>query len=1415
MKSAGPPVLTDEGNLTRDIHRIDSTSNRSMHITDWNSDGRKDLLNGFWDGRVKLSMNDGTPTNPSLQDGTWVQVGYSDLDVGNDASPFHYDWDADGKRDLLVGDNQGQVQFFQNTGSDSVPTFNSSVLINAGYSTLDVGSDAAPFPVDWNNDGKDDLVVAGHDGRVRIFLNEGTNSSPQLDGGTYLQVGYNVIDTDSHARPWVTDWNGDGKKDLLCYGTWRPRTYLYINEGTDSDPQFDTETLLYGPDSKAVVVEYGWSFGDMNGDGAVDFVACLDGRYPAYYPNKGDNSNRIYEEAVFIPGNGPHSLVSAEMAIRTIDWDEDGRKDLFLTGHDFYKRSYLFFNSGTNAAPEFTSRLALTTTTGKAVGFDDYHSPDVVDWNNDGKKDIVAPFRDYTDPGNIYVYLNTNENYAPEFGDPFKLTTGYIDVGPEEAQSLTVADWDSDGKKDLVISSGVSFNGVHGYGDYQYVFLNRGSDAVPYFTTGTVLKYHESGYVYPIRGLWENNIQVWDYEEDGDPDILMCTRENNDYLMKYTNNGSPGSPYLVKSGFLEAAYGYVQENHTPFIEIVDWDEDGKKDILLGTYNVVSWYSNSQSAMTSPGEVQYFTVAGSSDYTVSLTWDNPTDNDFAGVIIVRSHSTIDWRPSDRQHYHVTPGVEVAPGVEVVYKGAADHSTNPWTDAGLTPGSHYYYRAFAYDAVLPSWSVNGVEVDTMTSGDTPTPGPSPTFTPTSIPTYPSPGPPEFEERALIKREAHWVCDNCYEVYGFAVDWDNDGKQDLLTGDNQGMVRISMNVGTVVQPSLADSTQVSVGYNPIDVGYDAHPIYFDWNADGRRDLLVGEGAGRIYYYENQGSDSSPDFAPGTFLNSNYSTLDIGSAAKPFAVDWNNDGKDDLVCGEHGGKVKLFINNGTNGNPQLDAGSWIQVGYSDIDVGYRAKPWVRDWNGDGKKDLIVSSQSPDRLSVFYNDGTDADPSFSSETVLYGEASMIKLTNNVFSLADMNGDGIFDLVQTGDRCAASYFPNIGSESAPEFEYCHYIPGTEPTSFCCGQKAVTVVDWDENGVQDLLLRADWQAANYVVYNTGTNESPTLTKHRMLTTYTGVRVGVFGDRYASDYAVPEVLDWNNDGKKDLLVPRDDYYSQGDIYLYLNTAENYDPVFAEPVKLTSGGYNDLGPEGVQNLETVDWNDDGKKDLLVASNVGFGNGDYLYLYLNEGTDDNPQFSSGSVVKYWDNGYQTPIGGSWSFHSRIWDYEEDGDLDLLVNTDNYYDRLHSFINQGVPGAPSLYDDGFLQAGYGYLETDYNMCSNVTDWNADGKKDIVAGGYRGIYYFLNTQSDITAPHEVTGFQAVSSTADSISMTWTNPGDIDFDGVLIVRSESPIVWEPTYRQHYHVNPGTEVAEGVEIVYMDVRTTRRRPGPIPA
>ena len=194
-----------------------------------------------------------------------------------------------------------------------------------------------------------------------------------------------------------------------------------------------------------------------------------------------------------------------------------------------------------------------------------------------------------------------------------------------------------------------------------------------------------------------------------------------------------------------------------------------------------------------------------------------------------------------------------------------------------------------------------------------------------------------------------------------------------------------------------------NPIQVaGYSAPQLY-DLNGDGVDDLISGSADGGIYWYAG---DAQGNFAPQGLLLS----TDLPGQSLPYLGDLNGDGAVDLLVGSDSGVLLLFYGREGDGIPVFDQSHMDSLSRicADAALGDWLAPCLVDWNGDGRQD-IVAGTFEGYLAILLQDGQ-GDFTFDGYVTLkewnYKENDRAKFGNYAVPLfADLNGDGALDLV--------------------------------------------------------------------------------------------------------------------------------------------------------------------------------------------------------------------------------------------------------------------------------------------------------------------------------------------------------------------------------------------------------------------------
>jgi hypothetical protein len=292
---------------------------------------------------------------------------------------------------------------------------------------------------------------------------------------------------------------------------------------------------------------------------------------------------------------------------------------------------------------------------------------------------------------------------------------------------------------------------------------------------------------------------------------------------------------------------------------------------------------------------------------------------------------------------------------------------------------------------------------------------------------------------------------------ADWDADGDLDLICGNEKGFLHLIENVSTAERTIFASPRLIRLADGaPMHVArwmfIDDHdpewnlgqskPTYVDWDLDGDHDLLVGNNANRVAYFENVGSRSEPRFERMRKLTYGAGSEHFSFRKRPAVVDWNGDGLHDLVQADHGVREKIdpkghdiislfrrtrskagVLELGPSEPFYLADGSPLQ-----ITIPYRHGFEVADWDGDGDFDIFTNERF--MLYVYRNVGSNRKPAFAPRQVLkaYGQPIQVAHHETSIKIIDWDRDGVRDLIAGGESGWVYFFRGqvLDAAAAPQ-----------------------------------------------------------------------------------------------------------------------------------------------------------------------------------------------------------------------------------------------------------------------------------------------------------------------------------------------------------------------------------------------------
>lgn len=400
---------------------------------------------------------------------------------------------------------------------------------------------------------------------------------------------------------------------------------------------------------------------------------------------------------------------------------------------------------------------------------------------------------------------------------------------------------------------------------------------------------------------------------------------------------------------------------------------------------------------------------------------------------------------------------------------------------------------------------------------------------------------------------------------VDFNGDGKPDILCGEFRDGFTFFENVGSKTNPLFAPGRPLTNGDQIIRMDLCMiTPVAYDFTKNGWPDLIVGDEDGRVALIEHTGKvvDGMPIFLPPRYFKQHADKIKFGALATPVGYDWNGDGRDDIIVGNTAGHVAFIENLG--GNPPkwaapklLEAGGeviHIIAGPSGSIQGPAEAKWgyttlsVADWNHDGLPDLIVNSIWG-KVIWYENIGTRTKPKLATAKPIEVESKgkvpkpewnwwnpagneLVTQWRTTPVAIDWTGDGLTDLVMLDHEGYLSLFRREKQGNKIVLllgERVYRLKGEEGPlrlndgkAGRSGRRKISVVDFDGDGRLDILLNS--QNASFY-RNIGEENGITVFED----------LGLLDERGLAGHTTsPTTFDLLGDGIKDLLIGAEDGY-----------------------------------------------------------------------------------------------------------------------------------------------------------------------------------------------------------------------------------------------------------------------------------------
>jgi uncharacterized repeat protein (TIGR03803 family) len=802
------------------------------------------------------------------------------------------DFDGDGYADAAMATEGGvNVHVYRNSSSPGAPSFENNLdYFNGGTSyTLDAA--------DMDGDGKLDLIAAGTTS-VGILRNESTLGTLSFAPGFNAPFGAGCLSAK------VVDVSGDGKPDIIAVGG-STGFRVYQNISTPGvlnfvDTQFSTEAVNSG------ITIWDVAAADIDGDQKIDIVVPVPddpiaSSYMAVFRNTHTPGTDFNTGSLAPPVKIAAPGYSAGLDVADLDFD--GLPELIVGSGTDYASLRVYKNFSSVGGVAFGPAINLNSNL-------QVWDPRVADVNGDGRPDILAA---HNGNGRISVLENKYTIGALQASD---FTQSLVTTGGSPL-NVAVCDVDANGLPDMIVAD-------EAFGQLQ-IFQNKNAYPRPIVTSVTP-SFASAGASVVIAG---SNFTASNAVYFGATRATVTNASSTSLTatvppqstfapVSVTTNGltaispSPFSPDFTTSGVIDAnSFEDKVDEATGFAPQVlafgDLNADGLTDLLVPNNS-----DNSVSVM------QNLSVPGTADFA-------RLDLSTLGAPISAAIGDID---GDKQQDFVVTGDL---GLSIF------HHTN--TTGSIVP------EMFTRTDLLLSGFITGVSLG---------------------------------------------------------DLDGDGKLDIVASSG-GDIMVARNVAA---PGAIASTDFQV--ITLTVPYaSTHMAVGDLDGDERPEIVVGSLDGGSSVFSILQNFNGPG---GLFVDS-FTRIDLNAGgARPYSIsltDMDGDGKLDIVTANNIGATVSVLRNIINAPGTISVGSFEAA----IDYATGASPLLvrcADVDGDLRPDILTSNDGDGTVTVLKN-------MISSPGSLIATSFQAKVDFVVgagpesVAVADIDGDGKPDILATSE----------------------------------------------------------------------------------------------------------------------------------------------------------------------------------------------------------------------------------------------------------------------------------------------------------------------------------------------------------------------------------------------------------------------